>query len=163
MRLTAFIPARLESKRFPNKVIKHIFGKPMIAHVAERASKAKKLDKVILAVDSDETKIALSDFNFEVMMTKKRHLSGTDRITEVTRDFKQAKVIINIQGDEPLIYPETIDSLVDVFKNDEVLMPSYNYNTTASSFVRTGCKVRYCDVEKNNLMRSYEQFTKNVN
>ena len=49
----------------------YFFGKPMITHIAERASKAKKLDKVILAVDSDETKMALSDFNFEVMMTKK--------------------------------------------------------------------------------------------
>ena len=88
----------------------------MIAHVAERASKAKKLDKIILAIDSDETKMALSDFNFDVMMTKKGHLSGTDRITEVARNFKQAKVIINIQGDEPLIDPETIDSLVDAFK-----------------------------------------------
>ncbi len=53
--------------------------------------------------------------------------------------------------------------MLNLKKNDEVLMPSYNYNTTASSFVRTGCKVRYCDVEKNNLMPSYEQFTKNVN
>ena len=116
------IPARLNSSRFPKKILTPIFGKPMIAHVAERASKAKKLDKVILAVDSNETKMALSDFNFEIMMTKKDHLSGTDRITEVARNFKQAKVIINIQGDEPLIDPENIDSLVDVFKNDEVLM-----------------------------------------
>ena len=53
--------------------------------------------------------------------------------------------------------------MLDLKKDDEVLMPSYNYNTTASSFVRTGCKVRYCDIQKENLMPSFEDFKKNVN
>ena len=53
--------------------------------------------------------------------------------------------------------------MLDLKKNDEVLMPSYNYNTTASSFMRTGCKIRYCDIEKENLLPSFDDFKKNVN
>ena len=69
-------------------------------------------------------------------------------------------VVKNINENEFKGVYEEID--IPEIKNDEVLMPSYNYNTTASSFVRTGCKVRYCDIQKENLMPSFDDFKKNV-
>ena len=107
------IPARLDSKRFPKKILKPLNGKPMIVNTVERSLMAKRLDKVILAVDSEETKNALKGFNFEITMTSKDHTSGTDRIAEVVQNIKEAKIIINIQGDEPMIDPKIIDDLVE--------------------------------------------------
>ena len=106
------IPARLNSKRFPKKILMPLNGKPMVANTVERSLRAKNLDRVILAIDSEETKKALKDFDFEIIMTSKDHTSGTDRIAEVVRDIEEANIIINIQGDEPMIDPKIIDSLV---------------------------------------------------
>jgi 3-deoxy-manno-octulosonate cytidylyltransferase (CMP-KDO synthetase) len=92
----------------------------MVAHVMERASKAKNLEKVILAVDSETTLEALREYDFEMVMTSPEHVSGTDRIAEVVKEIPEAEVIINIQGDEPLIEPDVIDSLVDSFEDDTV-------------------------------------------
>ena len=116
------IPARLNSSRFPKKILAPLSGKPMVAHVVERAMKAKKLDKVILAIDHQETKEALKDFDFEIIMTSDKHFSGTDRIAEVVKEINEANIIINIQGDEPLIDHKIIDSLVDAFKNKKIEM-----------------------------------------
>lgn len=116
------IPARLNSTRFPKKILAPILGKPMIAHVVERALMSKKLDKVILAIDSLETKKALKGFNFDIMMTSENHFSGTDRIAEVTNKEKNADIIINIQGDEPLVDFKIIDNLIDSFNDINVNM-----------------------------------------
>jgi len=113
------IPARLNSRRLPKKILANLCGKPLIAHTMERALMAEKLDKVILAIDSEETKEALKKFNFDIVMTSDQHHSGTDRIAEVVREIKDADVIINIQGDEPLISPQVIDDLVDLFNSDD--------------------------------------------
>ena len=106
------IPARLDSKRFPKKILAPLNGKPMVANTVERSLMAKKLDRVILAIDSRETKDALKGYGFEMVMTSKEHSSGTDRIAEVARDIKDANIIINIQGDEPLIDPNHIDKVI---------------------------------------------------
>tara|TARA_X000001036_G_scaffold350987_1_gene331798 strand:- start:936 stop:1655 length:720 start_codon:yes stop_codon:yes gene_type:complete len=116
------IPARLNSTRFPKKILAPLVGKPMIAHVVERTLMSKKLDKVILAIDSLETKEALKGFNFDIMMTSENHLSGTDRIAEVTRTEKNADIIINIQGDEPLVDFKIIDNLIESFNDINVNM-----------------------------------------
>ena len=99
------IPARLGSSRFPKKILAPLAGKPMVAHVVEQAQKSEKLDKVILAIDSEETQEALKDFDFEMVMTSQEHQSGTDRVAEVIRHMDDAEIIINIQGDEPLVDP----------------------------------------------------------
>ncbi len=116
------IPARIESTRFPKKILADIEGKPMVAHVAERALKAKKLDRVIVAIDAEETKNALSKYEFELVMTKTNHNSGTDRVAEVVRSVEEAEIIINIQGDEPLLDPSIIDGLVGLFDDPSVSM-----------------------------------------
>ncbi|MDP6170005.1 MAG: 3-deoxy-manno-octulosonate cytidylyltransferase [Candidatus Marinimicrobia bacterium] len=122
------VPARLASTRLPRKILADLNGKPMIAHVMERSMQAKNLEKVILAIDSEETLDALGQFDFEMVMTSPDHISGTDRIAEVVKEIPEAEIIINIQGDEPLIEPDVIDSLVDSFEDDEV-----NISTVVSS------------------------------
>ena len=114
------VPARLDSTRLPNKILARLNGKPMVSHVMDRVLKAKNLERVILAVDSDETLEALKEYDFEMVMTSSKHVSGTDRIAEVVEEIPEAEVIINIQGDEPLIDPYVIDSLVDSFEDDAV-------------------------------------------
>ena len=114
------VPARLNSVRLPRKILADLNGKPLIAHVMERALEAKSLDKVILAVDSEETIKTLEQYNFDMVLTSSDHLSGTDRIAEVIDEIPDAEIIINIQGDEPLIEADVIDSLVDSFNDSTV-------------------------------------------
>ena len=116
------IPARLGSSRFPKKILAPLAGKPMVVHAVEQAQKSEKLDKVILAIDSEETKAALADFDFEIMMTDSNHISGTDRVAEVIKNIDDVEIVINIQGDEPLTDPKIIDALVDTFKDPNVQM-----------------------------------------
>ena len=120
--VVGIIPARIGSTRFPKKILADIEGKPMIAHVAERALEAEMLDKVIIAIDSEETKKALSSYKFDMVMTDVRHSSGTDRVSQVAKTIDEAEIIINIQGDEPLLDPKTIDGLVRVFNVPNVSM-----------------------------------------
>ena len=120
--IVGIIPARIGSKRFPKKILADIDGKPMVVHVAERAMQSKLLEKVILAIDSNEAKQVLSDFDLEIVMTSKDHLSGTDRVTEVVKGLDSAELIINIQGDEPLLDPKVIDGLIKIFDDSKVSM-----------------------------------------
>ena len=114
------VPARLNSIRLPRKILADLNGKPLIVHVMERALEAKSLDKVILAVDSEETIKTLEQYNFDMVLTSSDHVSGTDRIAEVIDEIPDAEIIINIQGDEPLIEADVIDSLVDSFNDSTV-------------------------------------------
>ena len=120
--IVGIIPARIGSKRFPKKILADIDGKPMVVHVAERAKQSKFLEKVILAIDSNEAKQVLSDFDLEIVMTSKDHVSGTDRVTEVVKGLDSAELIINIQGDEPLLDPKVIDGLIKIFDDSTVSM-----------------------------------------
>ena len=122
------VPARLNSKRFPRKILADLNGKPLIAHVMGRVLEAKSLDKVILAVDSEETIKTLEQYNFDMVLTSPDHVSGTDRIAEVIEQISDAEIIINVQGDEPLIEADVIDSLVDSFNN-----PTVNISTIVSA------------------------------
>ena len=114
------VPARLDSTRLPRKILADLNGKPLIAHVMERALEAKSLDKVILAVDSEETIKTLEQYDFDMVLTSSEHISGTDRIADVIEEIPEAEIIINIQGDEPLIEADVIDSLVDSFEDSTV-------------------------------------------
>lgn len=114
------VPARLNSVRLPRKILADLNGKPLIVHVMERALEAKSLDKVILAVDSEETIKTLEQYNFDMVLTSSDHVSGTDRIAEVIDEIPDAEIIINIQGDEPLIEADVIDSLVGSFNDSTV-------------------------------------------
>lgn len=120
MKFLGVIPARYESTRLPKKPLKDICGHSMIEWVYKRAMKSN-LDEVIIATDSQEVFDEVKRFGGEVILTDKNHLNGTSRIAEVCEKITDYDVIINVQGDEPLIEPEMINSLIDVFKREESL------------------------------------------
>jgi 3-deoxy-manno-octulosonate cytidylyltransferase (CMP-KDO synthetase) len=113
-RTVAIVPARLASTRLPGKALIDIAGKPMVCWVAERARLARNVDRVIVATDSQEIVDAVDSRGFEAVLTAKHHTSGTDRVAEVASQIPDAEIIVNVQGDEPLISPETIERAVDV-------------------------------------------------
>ncbi len=116
------IPARLDSKRFPRKIIHPLNGKSIIQHVYDNASESKYLDKLIIAIDSEETKSHI-DNSCETILTSINHQSGTDRVAEASEKF-DCDIIINIQGDEPKIDPDIIDNLILLFDDPSVQMAS---------------------------------------
>jgi 3-deoxy-manno-octulosonate cytidylyltransferase (CMP-KDO synthetase) len=115
------IPARWSSTRFPGKPLHLIEGKALLRRVFERCEGAKNLDSVVIA--TDDMRIAEAAFNWgaEVALTSPRHCSGTDRIAEVAHKAKQFALIVNIQGDEPLIDPRLIDKVVEKLRSDRAL------------------------------------------
>ena len=115
------IPARLNSTRFPNKILYPLKGKPVIEHVFNRAKQSSLLDDVIVAVDSKKTLESINCSN--VVMTSVKHQSGTDRVAEVANKF-DCNLVVNIQGDEPGIEPHLIDNLISLFDDPEVKMAS---------------------------------------
>ncbi len=117
MAVVAIIPARYGSTRLPGKPLADIGGKPMIRHVYENASRARILDRVLVATDDRRVEEAVKDFGGEVVMTSKDHASGTDRIAEVARKIK-ADWVVNVQGDLPFIRPETITRAVRPMRRD---------------------------------------------
>ena len=144
------VPARLASKRLPKKILADLDGKPMVVHTMERVLKAQRLDKVILAIDSEETLDALKDFDFDMVMTSKDHYSGTDRVAEVVKKIEDAEVIINIQGDEPLIDANIIDALVDLFEEKDVKMgTAISTKLTADDFLNPNVVKAIIDQDKN--------------
>lgn len=110
----AIIPARFASTRLPGKALLDLAGKPMVCWVAERAAAARNVDRVIVATDSEEIINAVRPRGIEVMLTSARHKSGTDRVAEVAAAIPEAEIIVNVQGDEPLISPQTIERAVEV-------------------------------------------------
>ena len=105
---TGIIPARYSSRRFPGKPLALIQGKPMIQRVYEAAKTSKFLNRVIIATDDVIIFKAAEDFGAEVRMTSHDHYSGTERVAEVAKEI-QISIIINIQGDEPLLRGEMIN------------------------------------------------------
>lgn len=117
MNVIGVIPARYCSSRFQGKVLADIMGKPMIQHVWERARQAIVLDDVIIACDDERIAAVAREFGAKVVLTAKGHISGTDRIIEVINPL-DVKIIMNIQGDEPLINPVEIDALARALLDD---------------------------------------------
>tara|TARA_B100000475_G_scaffold109024_1_gene79635 strand:- start:4704 stop:5387 length:684 start_codon:yes stop_codon:yes gene_type:complete len=115
------IPARLNSTRFPNKIIFPLNGKPIIEHVYEKVIQSKLLSKVVVAIDSETTKESINCLN--IVMTSDKHQSGTDRVAEVSENY-DCDIVINIQGDEPGIDPDLIDKLITLFDDPKVEMAS---------------------------------------
>jgi 3-deoxy-manno-octulosonate cytidylyltransferase (CMP-KDO synthetase) len=105
------IPARFSSSRFPGKVLALISSKTMLQHVYERASQTRYLTSTIIATDDSRIHAAARSFGARVCMTRPDHLSGTDRVAEVA-SAESADIVVNIQGDEPLIDPAAIDTAV---------------------------------------------------
>ena len=121
MKSICVIPARYSSTRLPGKPLADICGKPMICRVWERASRARSVAEVIVATDDERILQAVEDNHGRAMMTRADHKTGTDRLAEVAENFPDVEVVVNVQGDEPLIEPSLIDELVAAFAEDKDL------------------------------------------
>ncbi|MBI5184823.1 MAG: 3-deoxy-manno-octulosonate cytidylyltransferase [Nitrospinae bacterium] len=117
MKITAVIPARYGSTRFPGKVLAMIQGKPMVQWVYEKAARASLVERVLVATDDERVAEAVRSFGGDVRMTAKTHPSGTDRIAEVARDLS-SDILVNVQGDEPGIEPVHIDLVANLLLQD---------------------------------------------
>ncbi len=111
MRITALIPARYASTRFEGKALADIIGKPMVQHVYERAARASLVSEVIVATDDERIADAVRAFGGRVEMTLQSHETGTDRLAEVAARL-DSDIIVNVQGDEPLVEPAMIDEAI---------------------------------------------------
>ena len=119
METVAVIPARLASTRLPRKMLREIAGKPLVGWVYEAVRSSPLLSDVIVATDSEEIMDACGRYGWNVRMTSPNHRSGTERVHEVSNSA-EADVYINVQGDEPMVRPEQIATLIDVMKDPAV-------------------------------------------
>lgn len=120
LKIIAIIPARYNSSRFPGKPLAQIAGKPMIQWVYENTSKSKLVQKVIVATDDDRIYDCVKSFGGIVTMTSKKHSSGTERITEVLKKMDERfDIVLNIQGDEPVISKEVIEDLIKALNDSD--------------------------------------------
>jgi 3-deoxy-manno-octulosonate cytidylyltransferase (CMP-KDO synthetase) len=111
-KILGVIPARYGSSRFPGKVLAKVDSRTMLEHVYERVSMARYLGAVVVATDDSRVHEEARRFGARVAMTRADHVSGTDRVAEVASAFEDCDLVVNIQGDEPLIDPNAIDSAV---------------------------------------------------
>jgi 3-deoxy-manno-octulosonate cytidylyltransferase (CMP-KDO synthetase) len=112
------IPARWGSTRFPGKPLHVVAGKPLLQHAWERCCRAKKIQHAIIATDDMRIAKAAFAWGAEVALTSPRHQSGTDRIAEVVTRAPQFSLVVNVQGDEPLVEPALIDRLISSLQTD---------------------------------------------
>jgi len=120
MKISAVIPARYGSRRFEGKPLVDILGKPMVQHVYEGVHQSKLIDEVIVATDDQRILDAVKSFGGKAIMTSPTHPTGTDRVAEVTRKLK-SEIIVNVQGDEPLIIGSIIDKAIRPLLLDDTL------------------------------------------
>ena len=114
----AVIPARYASTRFPGKVLTDLAGKTMIERVVERTRRARKIGRVLVATDDERVADVVRAFGGEAVLTRSDHRSGTERLAEVAAQ-REAPVYVNVQGDEPLVDPGTIDGLISAMIEDD--------------------------------------------
>lgn len=117
MSAAIIIPARYQSTRFPGKALVPLQGKPIIQHVFERASGSRLAAEVMVATDSDDILKAVKAFGGKAVMTSPSHASGTDRVAEVAASLEY-DIIVNVQGDEPLIRAEMIDAVIELLGDE---------------------------------------------
>ena len=117
--VVAVIPARYASIRLPGKMLLPVNGRPLILQTVEQVRQAQAVSRVIVATDDPRIFDVVSANGCEAMMTLSEHRSGTDRVAEVAECIPEASLIVNVQGDEPLISPETIDAAVHALIADE--------------------------------------------
>ncbi len=119
----AVIPSRWGAQRFPGKPLAPIAGKPLVQWVWEAANAAKRVTRVVVATDNDKIARTVRSFGGEAVMTSPHCPSGTDRVAQVARDSR-AGIVINVQGDEPLLSAQTIDRVVEALQQDSTAVMS---------------------------------------
>jgi len=118
MEIVAVVPARFASTRLPGKPLLSETGRPLIQHVVEAARAARRLDRVIVATDDERIAAAVKSFGGVAVMTRSDHPTGTDRVAEVAAGLTSARIIVNLQGDEPEISGTALDRVVELLEHD---------------------------------------------
>ncbi len=113
MRVLAVIPARYDSTRFPGKPLADLLGKPLIVHTMECAQRAQRVDRVIVATDDERIFNTVREYGGEAMMTSRDCATGSDRIAEVLQTQPDVELVVNLQGDEPMMPSEVIDQAIE--------------------------------------------------
>jgi 3-deoxy-manno-octulosonate cytidylyltransferase (CMP-KDO synthetase) len=152
MKTVGVIPARYGSTRLKGKILREILGKPMIQHVWNQACKATELSDLYVACDHEEIKSCVEGFGGKALLTSPDHLNGTSRIGEVANKI-DAEILINIQGDEPLIHPQNIDMLAKCLQESEhcSMATLAVRKTNAEEFLNPNVVKVVCDRESNAL------------
>jgi 3-deoxy-D-manno-octulosonate cytidylyltransferase len=119
-RVAVVIPARYGATRLPGKPLAQIDGRPMIWYVWERAKRSRSASRVVVATDDDRILDAVRGFGGEAVMTSPGCASGTDRVAEAARSLKEG-IVINLQGDEPMMHPSVIDAVAESLLADPVV------------------------------------------
>lgn len=146
MKVVAIIPARLKSTRFEEKLIRKLLDKQLIIHVYENVKNSSMIDDTIIATDSEVILSLCRGYNAKCVMTSNTHLSGTSRIIEVAKNI-EADIIINVQGDEPLIDEETLKPLIEVFRDDNVDIATLKTKIKEDNLINDTSTVKVvCDV-----------------
>mgnify|MGYP001594688480 CR=1 FL=1 len=120
-KVLAVIPARLGSRRFSGKVLYPFKGKPLLFYVWNEMRKAKRVDRLVIATDSREIKLAAEDFGAEVILSRKNHLSGSDRVAEIAGKVG-GEIIVNIQADNVTLPAKVIDKGIDLMRKSRAML-----------------------------------------
>lgn len=142
LKVLGVIPARYASSRFPGKPLIDLKGKSMIQRVYEGCAKSQLIEKLVVATDDQRIYDHVLEFGGNAMMTDENHPSGTDRCAEVAKSFPEMEVVINIQGDEPLVNFKQIEQLIQAFENPSTQIATLGISTTDLSEVENPNRIK---------------------
>lgn len=151
-RVLGVIPARYASSRFPGKPLIDLKGKSMIQRVFEGVMQSTKIQDTVVATDDHRIFEHVENFGGKAVLTKKNHQSGTDRCGEVIEHFKDAEIVLNIQGDEPLINFKQLDQLVDLFEDQTVSIGTLATNNSRLTELENPNRIKVVLDNQNNAM-----------
>ncbi len=152
MRVIAIIPARLNSSRFPRKLLEKLKGIPIIVMTYQNLLSMNIFDEIIVATDSEEISNIVKINGGKVFITKKRHQCGSDRVSEASRNYK-SDIVINVQGDEPFVSKISLKKIINFFKNNsnrDITVVSLAYRTNNSKIINDENCVKVV-LDKNNF------------
>jgi 3-deoxy-manno-octulosonate cytidylyltransferase (CMP-KDO synthetase) len=152
LKVLGVIPARYSSSRFPGKPLIDLKGKSMIQRVYEGALKSQKIDKLIVATDDERIFSEVKRFGGEVLMTSENHPNGTQRCHEVLATYSDYDVVINIQGDEPLVRFEQLDLLLSAFDDSQVEIATLGIRTVKSEELENPNRIKIVTDYQNNAL-----------
>jgi 3-deoxy-manno-octulosonate cytidylyltransferase (CMP-KDO synthetase) len=152
LKVLGVIPARYSSSRFPGKPLIDLKGKSMIQRVYEGALKSQKIDTLIVATDDERIFSEVKRFGGEVLMTSENHPNGTQRCHEVLATYSDYDVVINIQGDEPLVRFEQLDLLLNAFDDSQVEIATLGIRTLKSEELENPNRIKIVTDYQNNAL-----------
>jgi 3-deoxy-manno-octulosonate cytidylyltransferase (CMP-KDO synthetase) len=152
MNVLGVIPARYASSRFPGKPLIDLKGKTMIQRVYEGALKSTFINELIVATDDQRIFDTVNSFGGKAVMTAEHHPSGTDRCAEVAEQYPEADVVINIQGDEPLVDYRQLDQLIGVFQDQSVKIATLGSRNISLEDIQNPNRIKIVLNERNNAI-----------